>query len=122
MNNNFGLWKDIFAGVLKGSMLVPLMFNTYISDIFLFSDNAFLSNYADHATLYSIGENRSTNRNVLNKNCLSLQKRFYSNHMALSPGKCCYMSFGSNPHKSDLVLEDRTKTPSAEEYVVLIVR
>ena len=39
--------------------------------------------------------------------------------MDLNPGKCCYMSFGSNPDKSDLILEDSTKNPSAEEYVVL---
>ena len=41
--------------------------------------------------------------------------------MVLNPGKCCYMSFGSNPDKSDLILEDSTKIPSAEEYVVLEV-
>ena len=29
------------------------------------------------------------------------------------------MSFGSNPDKSDLIFEDNTKIPSAEEYVVL---
>ena len=34
--------------------------------------------------------------------------------MVSNPGKCCYMSFGSN-----LILEDNTKIPSAEEYVVL---
>ena len=30
-----------------------------------------------------------------------------------------YMSFGSNPDKSDLILEDSTKIPSAEEYLIL---
>ena len=39
--------------------------------------------------------------------------------MVLNPGRCCYMSFGSNPNKSDLILKDSTKIPSAEEYVVL---
>ena len=37
--------------------------------------------------------------------------------MVLNLGKCCYMSFGSNPDKSNLVREDSTKIPSAEEYV-----
>ena len=32
------------------------------------------------------------------------------------------MSLGSNPNKSDLVLEDSTKIPSAEEYVILGVK
>ena len=41
--------------------------------------------------------------------------------MVLNLGKCCYMSFGSNPDKSDLILEDSTKISSAEEYVILVV-
>ena len=61
----------------------------------------------------------NTNRNILNKNFLSLQKWFYENYKVLNPDKCCYMSFGSNPDKSDLILEDSTKIPSAEEYVIL---
>ena len=38
--------------------------------------------------------------------------------MVLNPDKCCYMSFGSNPDKSDLLLVDSTKIPSTEEYVI----
>ena len=43
------------------------MFNIYITDIFLFADNACLSNYAYDTTLYSIGENHNIKRNNLNK-------------------------------------------------------
>ena len=39
--------------------------------------------------------------------------------MVLNPGECSYMTFDYNPDKSDLVLEDSSKIPSAEEYVVL---
>ena len=119
VNNNFSLWKDIFSGFPQGSILGPLMFSIYINDIFLFPNNEYLSNYAYDTTLYSIGENHNTTRNILNKNFLSLQKWFYDNYMVLNPGKCCYMSFGSNPDKSDLILEDSTKIPSAEEYAIL---
>ena len=62
----------------------------------------------------------NTNRNILNKNFLSLQKWFYENYTVLNPGKCCYMSFGSNPDKSDLILKDPfAKIPSTEEYAIL---
>ena len=87
------------------------MFNIYINDIYLFPDNGYLSNYADDSTLYSTGENQNTNRNILSKNVLSLQKWFYDNYMVLNRGKCCYMSFGSNPDKSDLILKYSIKIP-----------
>ena len=119
MNNNFSLWKDIFSGVPQGSILGPLMFNIYINDIFLFPDNGCLSNYADDTTLYSTGEKHNTNRHLLNKRFLSLQKWFYGIYMVLNQCKCCYMSFGSNPDKSDLIVEDSTQISSAEEYAIL---
>ena len=34
--------------------------------------------------------------------------------MVLNPRKCCYTSLDYNPDKSDLILEDSTKIPSAE--------
>ena len=58
VNNNFTLWKYIFAGVPKGSIQGPLMFNIYISNTFPFSDNACLNDYVDGTTLYSIEENQ----------------------------------------------------------------
>ena len=40
--------------------------------------------------------------------------------MFLNPGKCCYMTFGSKfSNNNDLLLEDDTTIPSAEEHVVL---
>ena len=57
VNNNFSLWEDIFTGVWQRCTLRSLMFNIYINDIFLFTDNICLSNYADDNTLYSTGEN-----------------------------------------------------------------
>ena len=55
----------------------------------------------------------------MNKDFLCLQKWFYDNYMVLNPGKCCFMSLGSNIPNNDLILEDSTKIPSAEEYIVL---
>ena len=74
VNNNFSLREDIFTGVRQRSILGSLIFNTYIANVFLFPGNVCLSSYADDTTLYSIGEYHNTNRIILNKNCLSLQK------------------------------------------------
>ena len=67
MNNNFGLWKDIFACVPKGSILGSLMFNIYINEILLSGNNAYLSNYANDTTLYLVQESHNTNRNIFKK-------------------------------------------------------
>ena len=120
VNINFSLRKDIFAGVPQGSILDPLIFNKNINNIFRFPDNLCLSNFADVTARYSIGGNHKIHRNILNKNFLSLQKWFYDNFMVLNQVKCCYTSFGSNTDKSDLILEDSTKIPSAEEYILKV--
>ena len=44
------------------------MFKIYVNDILLFPDNVCLTNYVNDTTLYSIGENQNTNRNILKKN------------------------------------------------------
>ena len=51
VNNNFSIWKEMFLGAPQGSILDPLLFNTYINDIFIVVDEAFLSNYADNTEI-----------------------------------------------------------------------
>ena len=44
---------------------------------------------------------------------------WFENCMVLNPGKCCFMSLGSNSDNSDLILEDSNKIPSSEENIAL---
>ena len=114
VNNNFSQWKNYFAGVPQGSILCPLVCNININNTFLFANNVCLSNYADDITLYSVEKNHNTNRNI-RKNTFYLY-----NFIVLNSGKCCYMSFGSNPEKSDLILEDSTKISSTDVVIGVI--
>ena len=55
VSNSYSSWSQIRAGVPQGSILGPLFFNIFLNNLFLYPEEAFLSNYADDNTLYSIG-------------------------------------------------------------------
>ena len=57
VNNNFSSWEKVIAGVPQGLILVPLLFNIFIDDLFVFASSFNLSNYADDSTLYASGFN-----------------------------------------------------------------
>ena len=52
VNNNFSMWEKIISGVPQWSILGPLLFNIFLSDLFLFFEISDLSDYADDNTLY----------------------------------------------------------------------
>ena len=56
-NGSFSSWNEVITGVPQGSILGPLLFKIFLSDIFLFILKCQLSNYADDNTLYKSGKN-----------------------------------------------------------------
>ena len=53
----YSLWEEIFSGVPQGSILGPLLFNTFLCDLFLTIKGNYFTNYADDTTPYVIGNN-----------------------------------------------------------------
>ena len=55
INNKFSSLKELIAGIPQGSMDVPLLFNLFINDLFLFICFSTLSNHANYNNLFTTG-------------------------------------------------------------------
>ena len=91
INSNFSKWCKILLELSQESILRPLLFNIFINDIFYFIQDAYISNFADGNSLYSIEDNFKEVKTMLKKNFEILQGWFYEDHMFLNPGKCYYL-------------------------------
>ena len=58
-------------------MLVPLLFNIFLNDLFLFISNSSLSNYADDNTLYTFGDNLKKVKDNLRNSFDTVHHWFY---------------------------------------------
>ena len=98
INNHFGEWAKISAGVPQGSIISPLLFNIFINDIFLLLQKCYLANYADDSTMYTSDKRVSTIIGSLRHEFTILSKWFYNKFMVCNPEKRSFMLIGvDNP-------------------------
>ena len=108
INNHFGEWAKISAGVPQGSILSPLLFNIFINDIFLLLQKCYLANYADDSTMYTSDKRVSTIIGSLRHEFTILSKWFYNNFMVRNPEKRWFMLLGvDDPLQINLVCGDQ---------------
>ena len=65
VNKTFSEWERITTGVSQSSILGPVLFNIFLSDLYLFISNFSLSDYADGNTLYTFRDNLKMIKNNL---------------------------------------------------------
>ena len=57
VNKTFSRWESIITGVPRSSKLTPLLYQIFLSNLFLFISYSSLSNYVDDNTFYTFGDN-----------------------------------------------------------------
>ena len=108
-------------GAPQGLILSPLLFNIFINDIFYFIQDAYICNFADDNSLYSIEDNLKEVKTILKKNFELLQGWFYENHMVLNPGKCHYLVINKDITNESIELGEKVLHAEAEQKLLGII-
>ena len=103
VNNNFSLERDGIAGVRKGSIDGPLLFNLFRNDLTFFIEQCTLSNYADDNNLSISGEEEELIKFMLSSGFMIVEDWLFENYMILNPRKCYFMCIGKNLSDSELL-------------------
>ncbi len=88
INNSLSTWENIKSGVPQGSILGPLLFNIYMNDIFWFTPDINIANYADDTTPYSTENNIKQLIKILEQNTEKINDWYGDNYMKSNDDKC----------------------------------
>ena len=94
INNSYSSWSTLLYGVPQGSIIGPLLFNIYLTDLFLIINKCEIANYADDCTLYT---SQSKTKNVIE--ALEMDAKILFNWFKINGMK-------ANPDKSHLILSN----------------
>ena len=92
----YGKWSNIRCGIPQGSILGPLLFNIFISDIFMIIEQSDICNFADDNTLYLCGKSLTDIKENLVSDTESILNWFRLNSLKTNPGKFQFMILGDS--------------------------
>ena len=106
VNCDHSSWTEIINGVPQGLILGPLLFNIYLSGLFIFFQESDLANYADDNTLYAYEKDMGSILLKLEEDSKRLIEWV------------CYNNLRANPDKFHLLLssDDPNLLVNVENY------
>ena len=94
VGSSYSKWSETCRGIPQGSILGPLLFNIFISDIFLFVEKSEICNSTDDNTVYSFGKDLAKIKEDLICTMKNVLKGFILNSLKANPGKFQFMILG----------------------------
>ena len=86
----YSKWSKIRRGIPQGSILGPMLFNTFIYDIFMIIEQSDICNFADDNTLYPCGKWLTEIKENLIFDTKGILNWFRLNSLNANPGKYIY--------------------------------
>ena len=90
INSEYSSWEET-QGVPQGSILGPLLFNTFLCDLFLIMENIDIASYADDNTPYTTGNSVKEVIQKLENTAKTLFQWFSDNQMKANSDKCHFL-------------------------------
>ena len=107
IGDNFSSYREIIYGVPQGSILGPLLFNIYINDLFLFSKDFNLANYADDCSPFEFSGTIDDVIKKLEDDSCTLIKWYDSNYLKPDPDKWHLVLSDTNENMVICITDDR---------------
>ena len=101
INSSYVSWEEILFGVPQGSILGPLLFKIFVSDLFSVLSDVEFASYADHNTPYVVKNNIRSVFKSLENTSVELFEWFSDNEMKANRDKCHFITSESK----DLVIK-----------------
>ena len=119
IGSSYSNWYEKVRGVPQGSILGPLLFNTFINDFFLFIEKTNICNFADDNTIYSCNNNLQTVLKNLKHDMIHASKWFKVNSVKANPKKFQFMILGKGTRQTIILNINNIKIRESQNVDLL---